>query len=206
MVQVEAFESLFIVGAVQNEPVGLRVIDAIAEGRVQSPGNLVDEVIHIAFEAAIVVTAEDDTAFVVEEQPAGEMDGLHAQQIGVIEDVAGEETRAVQDQRAGKAPKRPRLEKASRGEGVLNAVVLLRGQRLDQRIAGRDIPWAICLFVRAEEIEPERQTDNDHRQEHKGSGYDRGEVQLFLEDVDGIRGWRRSSGPGQRWLTPHEFL
>src|SRR3954468_8067225 len=74
MHQVEALENLLVQRAVEHQPVRLRIIDAVAECDVESPGDLVDEIVHVIFEAAIVVAGEDDAPLVVKKDPATEMD------------------------------------------------------------------------------------------------------------------------------------
>ena len=60
-----------------------------------------------------------------------EVDRLHADQVGVIEDVAGQEVGAPQHEAAGEAAERAWLDAAGRGERILHAVVFLGGQGLD---------------------------------------------------------------------------
>ena len=66
-------EGLFVFRAVGDEPVSPWIANAIAEDDIQSEGDFVDEVIHVAFEASIVVTHEEDSLFPVEEEPAREL-------------------------------------------------------------------------------------------------------------------------------------
>src|SRR5262245_62034901 len=71
-------ERLFVGGPVVEQPAGARVAETVAEDSVQPPRDLVDEVVHVAFKAAVVVAGEHGPAPVVEEGPPGEMDGLDA--------------------------------------------------------------------------------------------------------------------------------
>src|SRR5262245_57959373 len=58
-------EFLLLLGAVADEPMGARVADAVAEDEIEPPADLVDEIVHVAFEAAVVVAAEQDAPLVV---------------------------------------------------------------------------------------------------------------------------------------------
>src|SRR5437764_537513 len=65
VVEVEAFEHQLVMGAVKQQPVRPGIVESMAERRVQAPGNLVDEVIHVVFETAVVIAGEDDPTLLV---------------------------------------------------------------------------------------------------------------------------------------------
>ena len=71
-----------------------RVSDAVAEYEIQSPSDLVDEVVHIGFEAAVVIAGEQNALLAVQKCPAREMDGLNSPEPAAVVDVA----RAIVDQ------------------------------------------------------------------------------------------------------------
>ena len=83
------FVFLFVAAAIQHEPVGLRIADAVAEDGVQTKARLVDEIVHVALDRAVVVAEEDHPLPVIEKDPAGEMNRANAGQAAAGEDVAG---------------------------------------------------------------------------------------------------------------------
>src|SRR4051794_37582101 len=85
----EALERLLVAGPAEQQPAGGRVALAVAEHRVEAPGHLVDELVHVALEAAVVAGGEDQPAVVVDRHPAGEVDGANPGEHPAVEDVAG---------------------------------------------------------------------------------------------------------------------
>src|SRR5262245_34306650 len=80
----EVLELLLVFCPAAQQPVGPRITHAIAEDEVQAPANLVDKVIHVAFQATVVVACEEDALLVVEEYPAREVDRAHAREISPL--------------------------------------------------------------------------------------------------------------------------
>src|SRR6266849_10832518 len=80
-------ECLLIFRAVENQPVGLWIANSVTERGVQSPSNFVDEIIHVAFQATIVVAGEDHAPLFVDNDPAGKVDGLYPGEICLVENV-----------------------------------------------------------------------------------------------------------------------
>src|SRR6266508_1406723 len=188
--QVESFEDLFIPRAVHDEPVRLWIVDAVAEGDVEAPGDFVDKVVHVVFKAAIVVAGEDNAPFVVEEDPTSEVNGFDANEVSTIEDMAGQEIRAVQHDTGRKASEWPGFEQARRGERVLDTVVFLRGQRLDARVVGFHVSGAAVRFMLTEQLQEERNPDQDERRQQGGRADNEQEVDLVC-----WRWWGRLAGP-----------
>ena len=73
-----AFELLLVVRAVEDQIVRARIADAVAENEIETEPHLVDEVIHIAFQTAVVIAGEVEALSVVDEHPSREMDRAHA--------------------------------------------------------------------------------------------------------------------------------
>src|ERR1700739_1757786 len=88
MTAQEVFELLLVLGTVKHQPVSGGIADTIAESQVQPPSDLVDEIIHVAVEAAIVVTGKDHSPFIVEEYPAREVNGGDTRQMPAHKEVA----------------------------------------------------------------------------------------------------------------------
>src|SRR5258708_30765081 len=55
---IGVLESQLVLGAVLDQPVGARIAATVAEDDVQSPSDLVDEIVHIGLMAAVIVADE----------------------------------------------------------------------------------------------------------------------------------------------------
>src|SRR6266567_2410829 len=80
----DIFKRLFVRGSAPQQPAGRRVADGVAERGVQPPPDLVDEVVVIGLDGAVVVAGEGHPPPAVERYPAGEMDGLDPGKVGVV--------------------------------------------------------------------------------------------------------------------------
>ena len=163
VVEQVALEILLVAGAVEDQPVGLRVAEAVGEGDVEPEGNLVDEIVVIGLAAAVVIAAEEQAPLVVEEGPAGEMDGVDTTQpTGFVEVAAG----PVDDPEDGDgqpAAEKARFERADGAVLVSNVLVLDRGQQLVARNRGHRGEHGIMGFAPAKEEDEERQGRNEER-------------------------------------------
>ena len=115
----QILESLLVLGSVEEEPVGPRVADAVAEDGVQPERHLVDEVVHVAFQAPVVVAGEQDATVVVDDDPPCEMDGADARQVAPVEDMPAAEIEDDQDELRVKRPERAGFAQSHHGELVL---------------------------------------------------------------------------------------
>src|SRR5208282_2265870 len=108
-----------------------RVADAIREDEVQPISHFIDEVVHVAVEAAVVIAGEEQAPLAVEEYPTCEVDGADTRQpTALIEQVYAElEHPEDGDQRA--AAKAARLDAAEGAELVGDVVVLEDSERSD---------------------------------------------------------------------------
>ena len=88
------FELLLVFRSLEGEPVRRRITNSVAENNVQSERDFVDEVVHVSFQTAVVVTAKDQTSFVVDPHPARKVDRRHACEMTLSVDM----TRGVLDQ------------------------------------------------------------------------------------------------------------
>src|SRR4051794_27882886 len=70
-----------VAGASKDQPTRFRESCPVAEDEVDSPGEPGDEVVHVAFLAAVVAAAEDEPPVVVEQHPPREMDGVDAGEV-----------------------------------------------------------------------------------------------------------------------------
>ena len=69
---------LFVLASIQHEPIGSRITDAVAEDGIETEAGLVDEIVHVAFDRAVVVAEEDHSLLAIEKDPAREMDRANA--------------------------------------------------------------------------------------------------------------------------------
>src|SRR5664280_1315662 len=121
-------ECLLVFGPVRNQPVCARVADAVAENDVQPKPNFVDEVVHIAFKATVVVAREDDPPTSVEKDPARELNRRDAGKPAAIEHMPGGVVNCLQDGGDGQTTKQTWLEAAHRAELVGHLVIFECGE------------------------------------------------------------------------------
>ena len=83
-----------------------RIADAVAEDEVEPEAGLVDEVVHVALEASVVVAHEGEPLFLVDPDPAREVNRSYARQPparvdvlrGVVEDPQAKEPDCAADE------------------------------------------------------------------------------------------------------------
>src|SRR5690606_17413616 len=74
MPPLRVFECMLTQCTFLDYPPCRRITNSVTKSKIQSPANLVDEVIHIAFMATIVITGKENAMVVIHEYPAGKMD------------------------------------------------------------------------------------------------------------------------------------
>src|SRR5260370_4160403 len=131
-------KSLLIFRAAKNQTAGLREANSVTEHSIQSPGNFIDEIIHVAFQAAIVVAGEEHAPLFIDNDPTGEVDGLYPGEIFLVENVTGAVVRCLKGAPYGQLPEPSRLDVTDGSELVLRYMVLkickllnVRGIRLE---------------------------------------------------------------------------
>src|SRR5580700_9169886 len=88
MTAEKILELLFVFGAVKNEPPGCRISDAVAEDKIKPPANLIDEVIHIGFQAAVIIARKKQPSPVIQEHPTGKMNGRDSRELAACINMA----------------------------------------------------------------------------------------------------------------------
>src|SRR5438874_7585851 len=68
-------ETLLVSGTIQNQPPGPRIVNHVTERYIQYPGNFVDKIVHVAFQAAVVVAREDHASLFIDDDQMAELDG-----------------------------------------------------------------------------------------------------------------------------------
>src|SRR5829696_10152642 len=130
MAPEEGLELLLALGTVEQQEARLGVTDAVAEGGIEAEGDLVDEIVHVALEAAVVVAREDHPPVIVENDPMREVTRLDAGEARAREDVTRAEVDQAQYHFDGHAPQQARFDVADRSERVMGG----------QIFEGREVP------------------------------------------------------------------
>src|ERR1700737_2760666 len=131
MPPLKVLEVVFAAGAAEQQPVSVRPANTTAEGDIQAPRNLVDEIIHVSLMPAVVVAREQHPALVVNEHPAGKMNRLHAGKVAARKYVAGRELNDCQDERNEGTSKRTRFRRAER-RVLVRDIVIFQALQFDQ--------------------------------------------------------------------------
>src|SRR5262249_13225540 len=125
------FELELPLGAPKKEEARSRKADAVAKDQVQAERDFVDEVVHVAVEAAVVIAGEEQPSLIIEENPACEMDGADARQAAARVELPRAEIEQLEDHQQGPKAEAPGLDVTNRAELVAGGTVLNAGQRLD---------------------------------------------------------------------------
>src|SRR5919201_6756143 len=68
-------KGLLVLRPTDHQPVGAREANPVAEHCVETPCNLIDEVVHVAFQATVVAAGKDNAPLVGEIDPASTVNG-----------------------------------------------------------------------------------------------------------------------------------
>src|SRR3954468_21515236 len=74
----EIFEFLLVFRPAQNEPIAPGISDSVTEDDIQSERHFIDKIVHITVETSVIVTCEKEPAFLIEKDPAREMNRAYA--------------------------------------------------------------------------------------------------------------------------------
>src|SRR5882762_11797531 len=85
---VGVLEPELVLGAVLDQPIAARIAEPTPEREIETPSDLVDEIIHIRLAAAVVVAGEQQAPVAVQKDPAGEVDRANARKESFVVDVA----------------------------------------------------------------------------------------------------------------------
>src|SRR5882757_6089986 len=129
-------ELLLVLRSAIQQEAGAGIADAVREDEIEPIGDLVDEVVHVAVEAAVIIAAEEQPPLAVEKDPAGEMDRADAGEAAAGVDLADAEIENPEDEHQRPQPKAARLDVAEGAELIGDVVVLEHRQRFDMRRVG----------------------------------------------------------------------
>ena len=167
MIPQRVLEWLLQLGSAPYQPPGRRIPDGAAEHRVQAPPDLVDEVVVVRLDGAVIVAGERHPAPAVERHPAGEMDRLDPGQAVVGEQMPGPVAGGHLHGACGQQAQPPRLEEADHRVGVLRAEVLV-DFKLVQLLLRRPLDLRPVLELGyPERQDPEREDDQQRRQQQE---------------------------------------
>src|SRR5437879_6559689 len=119
------FELLFVRRATFDEPICPGIAHAIAEQQVQAPADFVDEVVHVAFQRAVVIAGEKHLLSRIDEDPAGEMNRLYPGEVAAVVEVPPAVIDHGQQRYRGPAPKQPGFQAADDDVWIGRVVILV---------------------------------------------------------------------------------
>ena len=119
----EILEFLLVLRALEEQPIGCRITNPVAEHDVQPKRDLVDEVVHVTFQTAVVVAAKHKSLLVVDVNPAREMYRRHAREISSRVDVTRGVLNEPQEGYERPAPEQSRLHTSHRCELIRHVVI-----------------------------------------------------------------------------------
>src|SRR5215813_1480832 len=154
---------LLPLGAIQDQPVGGGISHAVAEYQIQSPSNLINEVVHVALETAIVIAGEDHPFLVVDEDPARSMYGGDPGKIAPDIDVARGPLHYPEKETHCPKTKAPRFDRTNDRELIGNIVVLKMREFAPVAQVDPRSDFRICLLTAAERIDKNRQVKDQKR-------------------------------------------
>lgn len=160
-------EFLLVLRAVQQKPSCTRIADAVAEHQVQPPCHLVDEVVGVAFEATVIVAGEQKPLAVIDEYPAGEMDGADAGDPAAIEDVARGVVEQPQEEGHRPAAEPSGLHHPEGAERVRHVAILDGGERSDGGGRGRRRDLGVRRLARSKLDGIDRRVEEQDRREQQ---------------------------------------
>src|SRR5690349_8197214 len=121
-------ELLLVRRPAPKHPAGRRVGGGVAERSVQAPPDLVDEIVVVGLDCAVVVAGERHPPPAVQGNPAGEVDGLDPGQVGVVVHMPDPIVGGGHHRAHGHQPQQARSDEADDRKGVLGHEVLVAGQ------------------------------------------------------------------------------
>src|SRR3984957_4625968 len=165
MAAKKVLERLLILCTAAQQEVGPRIADAIAEYQVQAIRNLVDEIVHVAVKTAVVVAGKQQPTPVIQEDPAGEMDGADARQAPARVDLSCTEVQHPENKDQRPKPKAARLDAAERTELVADVVILQHAEGVHMLRRGARRNDCIGLFALTQLIKEEGQIEQQERKQ-----------------------------------------
>src|SRR5436190_20534749 len=154
-------ELALILASIEHQPVGSRIADAVAENDIEPEAHLVDEIIHVAFEAAIVVAEKEDALVRVDPDPAREMDRAHAGKASSRVEVPCGPIDDDENECHGPQPNDARLHRSERAELIAGVVIFERGERVRVRLIDAETHLRIGLFQSAQTNEKDQAEDDE---------------------------------------------
>src|SRR5436190_11387689 len=160
-------ELALVLASIEHQPVGARIADAVAENDIEPEPHLVDEIIHVAFEAAIVVAKKEDALVRVDPYPARELDRAHAGKASPRVEVPCGPIDDDENKCDGPQPDDTRLHRSQRAELIADVMIFERGERVRVRLIHAETHLRIGLFQSAKTNENDQPDDDEQRREQQ---------------------------------------
>src|SRR5262249_23490177 len=133
---LEVLEVVLTARAPEQQPVGPWPADTTAESHIQSPRNLVDEVIHVGLMTPVIIAREQHAALVIDEHPAGEVNRADTGKVAACEEMPCGELNHGKDNCDQHTAEQTRFGGAEGGVLVGEVMILEALQLLQQLGAG----------------------------------------------------------------------
>ena len=142
--------------SIPHEPIGSRIADAVAEDGIETEAGLVDEIVHVAFDRAVVIAEEHHPLFAVEKHPAREVNRAYASQAAAPDEMPRRviDGRENADQR--QEPHDARFQASHRGELIGDVVILEARQRVGVGLIHAPAQFGIGFLQAAKPNEKDR--------------------------------------------------
>src|SRR5690348_4985239 len=202
----EILELLLVLRALKKQPVSCRITNPVAEHDVQPKRNLVDEVVHVAFKTAIVITAKDESLPVVDEHPARKVDRRHTREMTTRVDVSRRVFNQPKQRHERPTPEESRFQTAHRSKLVRDAVIFQ--SRKPVHILGR---WSrrefqVALLTTTQLNREDRQVKQKQRTQHKEQHRHKDEIdEVFDPPTERLFPERRQCQSLTTHFLPHKI-
>src|SRR4029077_4020967 len=190
----EMFKFLLVLGAIQDQPITTGITYAVAENEIQTPGDFVDKVVHVAFQAAVIVTREEESLLVIEKYPAREMNAFDASKKPSVENVPRAVVQNPNQKSYGPAAKQIGLYASQCAELVGDVVVLQVRQFFHMFGIGRRNDFRVGTFVATELDNKNGQVQQQERSEQQQHNRHTDEVKKIPHPPSERRRRRRRQG------------
>src|SRR4029077_3742687 len=190
----EMFKFLLVLGAIQDQPITTGITYAVAKNEIQTPGDFVDKVVHVAFQAAVIVTREEQSFLVVEKYPAREINAVDRGKEAGVENVPRAVVQNPNQKSYGPAAKQTRLYAAQGAKLVGDVVVLQVRQFFYMFGIGPWTDFRVGTFVATELHKKNGQVQQQERSEQQQHNRHTDEVKKIPHPPSERRRRRRRQG------------
>src|ERR1700683_3873838 len=152
-----------VAASIQDEPVGGGIADAVAERSVQSKARFINKIVHITFDAAVVVAAKNHPLSPVEKNPACEVDGANSTKPSGTHDVPRRIIDGTKHSYSGEQSHQSRFQTSHRAELIRDKVIFTVRELLCVPLVHGWTNLRICSLELAQTNKIERREHNQQR-------------------------------------------